>query len=418
VNITVSLPGRIVGVGVLALVFVFLSNTLFFEQDFTLMERGFVSLTLVLLWRAFFVASSRIILPLPLLLLLAVMGISTSQFFRANIFEDFLGAAAVAFVGIIAASSLNLRDIVSGIAVGVTAQALWILIFTLTSPLASWTSDGLLIGPYTHWTGMGLSLLFGVPAVLAARIEPSGLSLLLKLFALALISGEIWLSGSRTSWLTLAAVLVAAAIIFVFVRRRAWALGMIGAVVLALLVAAVNYAQTLAAIGKNQDITGRTTIWRSIFHHFWEQPILGFGWSRLFPKDSVIFNYIYNESTVPANHSHNDFLHWYVTTGFVGLLTFVACLVLAFYLGLRMLGASKLSPESAWPFLSLVVLFIGGLSEISTFQLQGGFVLWLVIAASLVAMRDRLPRWLSRVTTVAIEHPQVPTAPQEKISTS
>jgi exopolysaccharide production protein ExoQ len=407
VNITVSLPGRIVGVGVLALVFVFLSNTLFFEQDFTLMERGFVSLTLVLLWRAFFATSPHIILPLPLLLLIAVMGFSTSQFLRANIVEDFLGAAAVAFVGIIAASSLPLRDIVSGIAVGVTAQALWILIFTLTSPLASWTIDGLLIGPYTHWTGMGLSLLFGVPAVLAARIHPRPLSLLLKVIALALIGGEIWLSGSRTSWLTLAAVLVAAAIIFVFVRRRAWALWMIGAVFLSLIVAAVNYAQTLAAIGKNPDITGRTKIWGSIASHFWERPVLGFGWSRLFPKDSVIFNYIFNESGVPANHSHNDFLHWYVTTGFVGLLTFVACLVLAVYLGLRMLKESTTQSETMWPLLSLVVLVVASFAEITTFQLQGGFVFALVLATSVVAMKNKIPRWVSRVSAHEVLTPHM-----------
>lgn len=375
-RLKLSLPAT-TGIALIAFSFVVLSNTHYFESTYSLMERGFFLLSLALLWRLLFFKSGVIPVSLPLVLLVLVMGLSVTQFLQSYIAQDFIGAAAVAMMTVVYASALTLNNVVRSIAIGGAILGLWSLWELFFSPLTSWAEIDKFIGPYTHWNSLGLSLLLGVAAIVSAKFsETTWLDFLLRLGALTIVGIPIYLSQSRNSWVTFVLVVIAGFILWVYrMNKKAF----VGVLVVALGILAVtlfNSQWVLNLLQKDSSISGRTGIWQAASHHIWDKPWLGYGWSRLFPPDSIIGGYITTESQIPANHSHNDLLNWYLTTGVFGLLLVVVLYFTVVRSGILALEQHVLG--ASWLLIGAIQLITSGLIEITSFQLQGWFIFCLL----------------------------------------
>lgn len=361
------------------------------------MERGFFLLSLSLLWRLLFFRTGTISVSIPLVLLVLVMGLSVTQFLQSYIAQDFIGAAAVAMTTVVFASSLSINNIARSIALGGVLLGLWSLWELFFSPQTSWAEVDKFIGPYTHWNSLGLSLLLGVAAIVSAKFSnKTWLDVVLRLGALTVVGIPIYLSQSRNSWVTFLLVAVASFILWIYrFSKKAF----VGALVIAvgmLIVTLFNSQWMLNLLQKDSSISGRTGIWQAASHHIWDKPWLGYGWSRLFPPDSILGGYITTESQIPANHSHNDLLNWYLTTGVFGLL-----LVAVLYFTIIRSGILAVKQHvlgATWLLIGAMQLVISGLVEITSFQLQGWFIFCLLAStAAAWLIQEREQKSLLRV---------------------
>lgn len=347
------------------------------------MERGFFILSLTLLWRLLLFKSGIITVSIPLVLLVFVMGLSVTQFLQSYIAQDFIGAAAVSTTTVILASSIKLNDIALGVALGGITLAGLSLGALLISPETSWAPEGKFIGVYTHWNSLGLSLLLGVAAIIGAHFAgKTWMNIFIKLTALAFIGVPIYLSDSKNSWVTYFCLLIAGIILWIYRYNKIIFAASIALTTGLLIFAYFNSALFLGLLQKDSSISGRTGIWQAAMHHIGDRPLLGFGWARIFPPDSIIGGYITSESQIPAFHSHNDFLNWYLTTGIIGLLLVIVLYVTIFRSGILSFRTNTIG--AAWLLIGALELLISGLVEVSSFQLQGWFVLSLLVSTAAV----------------------------------
>lgn len=389
------------GIALTAISFVVFSNALYLEAQYSLMERGFFILSLTLLWRLLFFKSGVITVSIPLILLVLVMGLSVTQFLQSYIAQDFIGAAAVSTSTVILASSMKLNDVARGVAFGGITLAVLSLGTLWFSPETSWAPEGKFIGIYSHWNSLGLSLLLGVAAIIGAQFtSKSWLNLLIKLSGLIVVGLPIYLSNSKNSWVTFMCLVIAGIILWIYKFNKLIFAASLALTASFVVFAYFNSAWLLSLLEKDSSISGRTGIWQAAMNHIGDRPWLGYGWARIFPPDSIIGGYITTESQIPAFHSHNDLLNWYLTTGVFGL--FLVLVLYATILRSGFLSLRKQITGSAWLLVGALELLISGLVEVSSFQLQGWFVFSLLVSTAAVWISQDKNRRLTLSATFSI----------------
>lgn len=388
---------EITGIFLIGFSYVVLSNTQYFEVQYSLLERGLFCLTMALIWRLLTSKQDYLLVPLPLLSLFAVMGLSVTQFLQAYIAEDFLGIFAVFIFAVIVSSTLDTRFIIHGIALGGLLISIWILFSLYLTPDTSWQETSKLVGPFTHWNSLGLSLVLTLPAIISFQARKTLLLRLSKISILLLFSAELYFSHSLTSLVTFALVLFIWTIVQIRKNNRLISSLLSATTALFIIICVINFEIILPIIGKTENLTGRTEIWKSVIAHFFDHALIGNGWSRLFPPDSPIFSQITSEAGFQAFHSHNDFLHWYVTTGVLGLIALTWT-----YLGVidSIIPFQKWQHEdTSWIAFSLITLLITGITEISAFTTQGVLVLCLISIASWKNSNQKKLFWNIKIFT-------------------
>ncbi|MEV0392189.1 O-antigen ligase family protein [Polymorphospora rubra] len=161
---------------------------------------------------------------------------------------------------------------------------------------------GLLAGPLPHPNVLGIALALSLPFVVCIRNAP------LRFGSLALLLGAVAWSGSRTSQLAVAAVVVA------YLMRRSW---------LAFVPAAAGFLLIVFVPPLTVDpesFTERGRIWTALFGHWVEQPMLGFGEKFFLSPD------LGEKLGGHFNHGHNLMVHTVVIGGIVAL-AFLALLL-------------------------------------------------------------------------------------------
>lgn len=364
---------RLTGIGILAFAVVYISSAVYFEITFTLGFRGLSLLALTSIWMLFAPVGQSIKVPVPLVLLLTAMVLSLTQLFAMTIFQDLAGMAGIAFSAVLLLNALKPTDAINGIAAGTMLIALYSVWSFLWSTNA-WL-EGKFVGPFGHWTSIGLALLAGLPSVMLINGKPKALIWILRITSTALIGWLIYLTSSRTSWLTFIAIFIFVGLCFLWKRFRILAISatIFTAGLLVYLVA--NWSETLALLGKNDTITGRTEIWTTIVQHLADSPIVGIGWSRTFTPEQPFFATLQEGAGFAAFHSHNDLLHWSLTTGLIGLISFLLLVFLIISSAVENARSKSTSLISIWLGASLLELLISGITEISSFLPTGFFIL-------------------------------------------
>lgn len=385
---------RFTGIGILAFAVVYISSAVYLEITFTLGFRGISLFALTAIWMLFAPSGQNIKIPIPLILLLTAMVLSLTQLFAMTIFQDLAGMTGIALSAVLLLNALKPTDAINAIATGtmlIAAYCVWSLLWSTNAWL-----EGKFVGPFAHWTSIGLALLAGLPSVMLINGRPKALIWILRVFSTALIGWLIYLTSSRTSWLTFIAVLIFVSLCFLWKRYRKLAISA-SIVTAGLLVYVVaNWSETLALLGKNDTITGRTEIWTTIVQHLADSPIVGIGWSRTFTPEQPFFATLQEGAGFPAFHSHNDLLHWSLTTGIVGLISFLLLVVLINSSAVANARSQSTSFLGIWLGASLLELLITGITEISSFLPTGFFLLAALSTVGVVTTQSSVLR--SRIT--------------------
>lgn len=362
---------------VVAILFVLFTNTKYFELQYSLMERGFVGLSITLVWVLFFSQKSKILIPIPLLLLLTVMGISVTQFLQAYIAEDFLGMCAIAISAMLLGSLIEKQLITTGITIGALILCTWTLVIVFAAN-SGWTQDGKLMGPYSHWNVFALTLLFTVPAAISNLFNNQNILMnVISLLTLALVSLLIYFSESLTSWIGLLAILITAINIWAYKYKKVLGILISAGIIVSLIFITIFRETLFGALGKRENLSGRTEIWASLFSHLLDKPLLGNGWARVFPPDSNIFGQVMTEAGFQAFHSHNDLLQWYITTGLLGFFSFISIAILLWINSIKMYKV-----RDYFPLFTAISLTVAGVTEISSFSTTGWFIFLLAMVYS------------------------------------
>ncbi len=198
------------------------------------------------------------------------------------------------------------------------------------------------------------------------------------------------LSDSRTSQLVLIAMLLLAPI-YRLIRSKGMtvviptslAFGM--AIVAITAIAATNADSLLLVMGRNPTLTGRTEIWKAIWHAITKQILLGYGfdgfWGGIRGKSADV---ILTLGWV-AKHSHNGFLDIWLDLGVVGLGVFLAGYFNALWRAVHLLRQHA-GPGAYWPIHYLAFMLLYHLTEGPI--LRQNSIYWALYAAITVCVHS------------------------------
>jgi O-antigen ligase len=367
------------GIILVATYVVVFSNTFFFESKFSMMERGLGILAISLFYKLLVNSPSPIKVPTFMAALVIVSGLSIFAFLQSYRIEDFIGYAAAFLSAVVFVSIFELKILINSISLGFALIMIWSFTLLFTDP-ASWNTYGQFQGPFVHYNLLGFAMLLSIPSFLFVRTPLRLLTLLLRISLIFGALSLILLSASRTSLIALIAVLIAYISWHTYQRNKAIGLSFLLFSFVSFVLILLNANQVLLILGKDDTLSSRTLIWNSLSDHLTDSPLIGFGWSRLFTPESPIATIASSETGFFVSHSHNDLLHWYVTTGIFGALLIVANVLFISILALRSLRPTNFWP--LWVLLVVLALIVTGTTEISTFQLQGWYVLSLISAVA------------------------------------
>jgi exopolysaccharide production protein ExoQ len=155
--------------------------------------------------------------------------------------------------------------------------------------------------------------------------------------------------------------------------RFAWATAALTGLVVVLF-----RAQVFEFFGKSPDMTGRSGIWKIVLKMIGQHPWTGLGWISNWVPGVKPFEGLVVIDRVPYYQAHNAYLDVWMQIGLVGLLLFLAVIVLTFVKAWR-LAVRHTSALYLWPVLSFVGLLVWSATE-SRMLIEIGWVLLVLFA--------------------------------------
>ena len=201
--------------------------------------------------------------------------------------------------------------------------------------------------------------------------------------------GSIWLAGiclvlARSPVMFVAAICVAVAAAALFaLRRRApesrWKL-QLGLVTVALLSALTLWSgreRIFELLNAGPDMQVRLSVWTEMVRLMPLHLLEGWGWAGIWP-DAAPYGWLEFTTGRAYSSGLNAYVDVMFQLGLVGLVSFVALVVLAFVRA-WILASNKRSLVYVWPALMLVVLLVTALAE-STVLVEYGWMLLVICA--------------------------------------
>ncbi len=201
--------------------------------------------------------------------------------------------------------------------------------------------------------------------------------------ALALLA----LSRSGTGMMGFAAVIVAFAFVKLVRVKSRRTLPLWAALLPVLLLAAdaliIYRSQLFAVLGKDDSLTGRTTIWAFALDAIRQHPWLGYGYG-VFWRQSLVGQVM--PHGLAATHAHDGYLDVLLDCGAVGMILFLLMLLLYCFRTLRRLldQSLPLSDFTVFAFVFLCLFLTMNLTESNLFREHT--LLWIPFVSMYTAM--------------------------------
>jgi len=206
---------------------------------------------------------------------------------------------------------------------------------------------GALSGPFTHKNILGPVLLLGLITALYANRGRT----LRSLIWLSTYGALIWMTRSAS------ALVLGIAMAVMFLGMKSWphsptrrtktiVLTICGTAIIAPLLL-INRATVLAALGRDQTISGRDDIWAGTIEAWQQHPILGYGWYIAYAEGLPASAIIYRHTGWNVPSSHSGYLSILLQLGIVGAALFVV-IVAANLLRLLRMVATNTQREVRW----------------------------------------------------------------------
>ena len=203
------------------------------------------------------------------------------------------------------------------------------------------------------------------------------------LLSIATTVVTLWLAKSAGVTFAVLAIVVAA-IVALFVEgkdrdtrhrtyRWVWAVaGVLAAVVL------LFRKEVFVFIGKTPDMTGRTKIWKLVLGLIGDRPLQGWGWLSYWVPGVKPYAGLVVIDRVPYYQAHNAYLDTWLQIGIVGLALLV-WFVTAAFVKLWRLSVRHSNPLYLWPMLAFFGILAQNLTE-SRMLLESGWAILVLLA--------------------------------------
>lgn len=171
-----------------------------------------------------------------------------------------------------------------------------------------------------NWLGNAAALWGALCLALAlSALRPSGVLVALAGIVVAVL--VMWKSDSVTSYFGFAASVVVLLVLFSVQRGwlKAWQLAILSGT--ALLLLAVFYGELFRLFGRNETLTGRWSIWQTLWPIMLDRPLLGYGYDAYLHADGVVERLgKWKDMLAGGGNVHNGFIRLQVDVGLVGVL--------------------------------------------------------------------------------------------------
>lgn len=155
-------------------------------------------------------------------------------------------------------------------------------------------------------------------------------------------------------------------------------LTIISTLIVGYFVSPVSY---FAAIGRNQDFTGRTRIWESSWIWAEKQFFPGYGWGTdtIWSTPNLISQSVSSSSGFSVSHSHNSFIELILESGFIGVLllfTLIVSTCVFSFIQLKKQAGGIVWQEPLLIVSILAALLVMSLFEVPLVQERGMFMIF------------------------------------------
>ena len=238
-------------------------------------------------------------------------------------------------------------------------------------------------GIFGHKNSMGrVMTLGGIVFLVSAMIRPRArLVLWLGFIVCACL---VALSGSRTGWVTLAALLVMFWPLQALRRSQtplAFRSLLIGVLILGGgLLLLQFYEAGLVLIGRDATFSSRTKIWELAFELGSRRPIFGYGYRVFWTEENAGRLYTFLSWDAGFGHGHNSFIDLWLELGIAGVSVFVLTLVTCLHRAMSRLTSSR-DPIGLWFPLFLAFMILTSITERAI--LQQGSIEWILYVTTL-----------------------------------
>lgn len=238
-----------------------------------------------------------------------------------------------------------------------------------------------------------------------AQVAAVALVALVVQFAIGRIGrvwGAIWLAVilltlvlTASATMTIALVVTALVAVLVLVRRQIsggrsrtvfWAV-VVAAVAAAAIVVSLNVDRIFALFGKDDTLTGRTTIWANTIGLANEHPVFGWGWLGYWPPWLAPLNTLNVRYGVAQLHAHDAWVDLYLQLGVVGIVVFAILLLWTITRSYRVAIVPR-DNATLLPVLVVALFAVQTITE-SGILVQEGLFLFATLVVALGRMRPR-----------------------------
>lgn len=391
-------------IAIVSFVVLLASQTTYFEVRLPALDRGLISLTLVLFIAYFFKSGPGLLpLPFPLLLLTGAMFFSLIHQYESYILQDLIGYLSFCLSGLLLVHLLEFQKIINGLVFSEAILVFWSICLLISNDRNAWGMYGQFQGPFSHYNSLAGALVLLSPSLFVSFKNQTNLSKVLRLTLILLVAWLILLSTSKTS------LIVFITLFFLFIvfmgfnySKKVGYAAVISLVVVSCFFAS-NWSLLLKTLGKDNSLTGRTEIWKMVFQYWYNNHYYGVGWARLFPITSDVYNSVSDGFGAPVFHAHNDALQWLISTGWIGLIALFLCFLYLLFAFISSLSDISERSRSLWLLLTIGSFIAMGITELSTFQTEG----WMMFSLSLGIAASVPATFLKRLTINF--HPSVDT---------
>jgi exopolysaccharide production protein ExoQ len=218
----------------------------------------------------------------------------------------------------------------------------------------------------------------------------------------ALATGVLVLTLSVTS---IAACIFVIAL-FPFIRTLRWDYRPRGAILAFLTAAGLmfsvwlgqNYGDVLDALGRTENLSGRSVIWPIIANQILERPWLGYGYMSFFAEDSDLVETNFRGIWQPE-HAHNVWLDVTLDLGLVGLALLAWILVRSIW---QMLALYTQHNHISSLLAILFVMSLVSRSLTETFALRRRDLIWVMFVSIIVALAAEYRRLGRKASSVHV----------------
>lgn len=309
------------------------------------------------------------------LLLVAALFCSCSAFWSLTpVLSFYSGILFVlnVLVGFLFAERLGVRRVVTWLFYfGFITQTISVALFIAKVPVAL-GPGGEIKGLFFHKNSLSMhaSVLYLNSIVLLL----SGWRRTLTAMGLLLAIAEILLSRSGTGLLMLTLITAVLSLCMISKANRAMSSVLFGTLAIAaclglafsMLVSADIYSDILAALGKDDTLTGRTVLWDQAFNSFDQRPWLGVGFVSFWTSSETSASAIWILTGQMLTSFHNIYVDRLVDVGIVGLGLLMAAQLRIFWTSWWFFRRNA-SVLAVWPFLYMSFISALSLSEYPIF---------------------------------------------------